>query len=63
MEILSLSHVRANFEAVLDRVVDDCVPIAVKPHRGEGVVLISQSEWDSIQETLASAGERRIRDD
>jgi antitoxin YefM len=52
MEILSSSEARATFKAVMDRVVADKAPIAIARQRGEGVVMISQSEWDSIEETL-----------
>jgi antitoxin YefM len=52
MESLSFSETRANLKAVMDRVVDDCVPVAVTRRGGRGVVMISQKEWDSIEETL-----------
>ncbi len=52
MEILSTSEVRANIKAVMDRVVADKAPIGIARPRGEGVVMVSQSEWDSIEETL-----------
>ncbi|RVT42107.1 type II toxin-antitoxin system Phd/YefM family antitoxin [Sphingobium algorifonticola] len=52
MESLSFSDTRANFKAVMDRVVEDKVPIAVTRQRGEGIVMVSASEWASIEETL-----------
>ena len=52
METLSISDTRANLKAVVDRVVADKVPIAITRQRGEGVVMISASEWASIEETL-----------
>ena len=52
MDSLSFSDTRANLKAVMDRVVADKVPIAVTRQRGEGVVMISASEWSSIAETL-----------
>ncbi len=52
MEILSTSEVRANIKAVMDRVVADKAPIGISRQKGEGVVMIAQSEWDSIEETL-----------
>lgn len=52
MEILSTSEARATFKAVMDRVVADKAPIGISRQKGEGVVMISQSEWDSIQETM-----------
>ena len=52
METLSITDARANLKAVLDRVVADKVPIAITRQRGEGVVMVSASEWASIEETL-----------
>ncbi len=52
METLSITDTRANLKAVLDRVVADRAPIAVTRARGESVVMISASEWSSIEETL-----------
>ena len=56
METLSISETRANFKAVLDRVVADKAPIAITRQKGEGAVLISASEWASIEETLYLLG-------
>lgn len=52
MESLSISDTRANLKAVLDRVVADKAPIAITRPKGEGVVMVSASEWASIEETL-----------
>jgi antitoxin YefM len=52
MQTLSVSETRANLKAVLDRVVADKAPVQIVRPKGEGVVMISQSEWDSIEETL-----------
>jgi antitoxin YefM len=52
MQSLSISETRANLKSVLDRVVADKAPIAITRQKGEGVVMISQSEWESIEETL-----------
>ena len=52
MRTLSVSETRANLKSVLDRVVADKAPIAITRQKGEGVVMISQSEWESIEETL-----------
>lgn len=52
MDALSFSDTRANLKAVMDRVCADKVALAVTRRKAEGVVMISQSEWDSIQETL-----------
>lgn len=52
METLSFSETRANLKAVMDRVVADKAPVAIVRQRGEGVVMVSASEWASIEETL-----------
>lgn len=52
MESLSTSDARANLKAVMDRVVADKAPVAITRQKGEGVVMISASEWASIEETL-----------
>lgn len=53
MNMLSFSDVRANLKAVMDRAVADKAPIHVTRQCGqEGVVIISESEWASIEETL-----------
>lgn len=53
MDTLTFSDTRANLKAVMDKVVADRAPVAIARARGqEGVVMISRSEWDSIEETL-----------
>ena len=52
MDTLSFSDTRANLKAVMDRVVADRAPVAITRQKAEGVVMISQSEWNSIEETL-----------
>ena len=52
METISISETRANLKAVVERVVADKAPIAITRQKGEGVVMISASEWASIEETL-----------
>lgn len=52
MEAVSISNARANIKSLVDRVVADKAPIAITRQKGEGVVMISASEWASIEETL-----------
>lgn len=52
MQSLSISEARANMKSLVDRVVADKAPVAIRRQRGEGVVMISESEWASIEETL-----------
>jgi antitoxin YefM len=52
MKHISISEARANMKAVMDRVVEDKAPVAITRRGAEGVVLISESDWASIEETL-----------
>jgi antitoxin YefM len=52
MDIVSYSEARANLKTIMDRVIDDCTPIAITRQRGKPVVMISLDEWNSIQETM-----------
>ena len=52
MRTISYSEARDNLKAVIDQVVADRAPIAITRQRGEGAVLISKSEWASIEETM-----------
>jgi antitoxin YefM len=52
MRAVSYSDARDNLKSMIDKVVSDRAPIAITRQRGEGAVLISESEWASIEETL-----------
>jgi antitoxin YefM len=52
MHAVSYSEARENLKSMIDKVVADRAPIAITRQRGEGAVLISESEWASIEETL-----------
>ena len=52
MHAVSYSEARENLKAMIDKVVADRAPIAITRQRGEGAVLISESEWEAIEETL-----------
>jgi antitoxin YefM len=52
MDTVSYSEARENLKAMIDKVVADRAPLAITRQRGEGAVLISASEWASIEETL-----------
>ncbi len=52
MQAISYSEARENLKSVIDKVVADRAPIAITRQRGEGAVLISASEWASMEETL-----------
>ena len=52
MQAVSYSEAREKLKAMIDKVVADRAPIAITRQRGEGAVLVSESEWASIEETL-----------
>ena len=52
MQAISYSEARENLKSVIDQVVASRAPIAITRQRGEGAVLVSASEWASIEETL-----------
>lgn len=52
MEIVSYSETRANLKAIMDRVVNDHVPIAITRQRGKPVVMIDLDDWNAMQETM-----------
>ena len=52
MDTLSFSDARDNLKAVMDRVCADKMPVAITRRKAESVVMVSQSDWDSIEETL-----------
>ncbi len=51
MDIVSYSETRANLKAIMDRVVNDHVPIAITRQRGKPVVMIDFDDWNAMQET------------
>jgi antitoxin YefM len=52
MDIVTYSETRANLKAIMDRVVQDHVPIAITRQRGKPVVMVGLDDWNSIQETM-----------
>lgn len=56
MQAVSYAEASENLEAMIDKVVADRAPLAITRQRGEGAVLISASEWASIEETLYLLG-------
>jgi antitoxin YefM len=51
MEIVTYSETRANLKAIMDRCVNDHVPIAITRQRGKPVVMIDLDDWNAMQET------------
>jgi antitoxin YefM len=52
MQTVTYSHARENLKSVMDQAVKSRAPIKIFRQRDEGVVVISESEWASMEETL-----------
>lgn len=51
MDAITYSAARANLADTMDRVCDDHDPIIVTRRSGRNVVLVSQEDWNAIEET------------
>lgn len=56
------SNLRSNMKEYLDRITQDCETMIITRRNDENVVVVSQSEWDSIQETLYLMSTKANRD-
>ena len=52
MDVLTYSEARANLKSVMDRVVDDHVPVVVARRRTRSVVMVSLEDWNSMEATM-----------
>ncbi len=52
MQTETFSATRGNLKAIMDRVVADHTPVKITRQKSEGVVMVSESDWASIEETL-----------
>jgi antitoxin YefM len=52
MNVVNYTDARQNLKAIMDRVVADVTEIVVTRQKGEAVVMVSLTEWNSINETL-----------
>ena len=48
----NFSKARANLKALMDRVVEDKIPLKIQRQSGEAVVMVSESEWAGMEETI-----------
>jgi antitoxin YefM len=66
MEIVTYSETRANLKAIMDRAVNDHVPIAITRQRGKPVVMVDLDDWNALHETLyllsSPANARRLNE-
>jgi antitoxin YefM len=51
MEIVNYSEARNNLKSIMDRAVNDHVPIAITRQRGKPVVMVDLDDWNSMNET------------
>ena len=56
MEITTYSNFRQNLKSFLDLVLSTKAPLFVSRSKGEDVVVISKSDYESMQETLYLLG-------
>jgi len=52
LNVLSFTDTRARLKAVMDRVVADRSPVVITRQKAEAVVMVSLSDWNSMQETM-----------
>lgn len=52
MQISTYSEARANFKAIIDRTIDDADITIIHRRDGENAVLMSESQYNSLMETL-----------
>lgn len=66
MHVMTAEEACENFDEVMRRAVDDCMPVAIARTRAEAVVVVAKSEWDALHETLHVLGSpenaRRLRE-
>lgn len=51
MDIVNYSEARNNLKAIMDRAVNDHVPIAITRQRGKAVVMVDLDDWNAMNET------------
>jgi antitoxin YefM len=56
MNVVSFTEAQANLEALLDAVCRDQAPTTIKREHGEDVVVLTRSEFGSMEETLYLLG-------
>ena len=52
MRAATVTDFRANLATMLDRVADDHMPLIVTRQGGRNVVIISEEDWNKIDETM-----------
>lgn len=52
MDAITYSAARANLAATLDKVCDDHDPVIITRRNGRNVVMVSQADWNAMEETV-----------
>ncbi|WP_307740125.1 type II toxin-antitoxin system prevent-host-death family antitoxin [uncultured Parolsenella sp.] len=52
MTTVTFTEARQNLRHYCDKAVEDAAPVVITRTGRENVVLLSQDEWDSVEETL-----------
>lgn len=56
LDVVTYSHARQNFKAVMDRATDDHIPVVISRRDGKPAVLVSLEDWNGMQETACLLG-------
>jgi len=56
METTTLTNFRTHLKMFVESVINNNVPLFITRQKGENLVVLSQSDYDSIQETLYLLG-------
>lgn len=56
LDVVTYSHARQNFKAVMDRATDDHMPVVISRRDGKPAVLVSLEDWNGMQETAYLLG-------
>ena len=52
MTAVTLSTAKKNLEQIIVNATDGCVPVTIVNDDGKNVVVVSEEDWNSMQETL-----------
>ena len=52
MTAVTLANAQKNLAQIIANVNDSCVPVIIASDDGKNAVLISEEDWNSLQETL-----------
>jgi antitoxin YefM len=52
VDVLTFSETRASLKSVMDRVVDDHVPVIIARRNTRSVVMVSLEDWNEMEATM-----------